>query len=444
MIRPTQIQLILLTLVLAVSSACDSAGTSPAPAPPAANTPAPTQRTAANPTIRFLEERVRRDPEDFVAQNKLVGEYLQVLRESGDSAYLELARRAAEASLAALPAAQNKGGLAAMIRVQFSSHDFVEARDNAKRLIDLEPNREYPYQFYGDALLELGAYDEGSAAFLKMEELAGGQGMIRSALEQRLARIAFLRGDNGGAAKHMTAALRAVESMPEPHKETVAFCQWQLGETAFAAGDHRGAEKFYRLSLATYPDYFRSLSSMGRVRAAQGDMAQGIEFYEKAVRILPDIYFVAALGDLYRLTGREQDAADQYALVEKIGQLSAAGGSLYNRALAMFYADHDLKVEEAYAMAQREYETRRDIYGADALAWTALKAGKAEEAKAAMAEALKLGTKDAKLYYHAGMIENALGNRTEAKRFLDLALKINPGFDPLQSSIARQTLEALK
>src|SRR5919201_6539692 len=57
--------------------------------------------------IRFLEDRVKRDPEDFIAYNKLAGYYLQRLRETGSLNYLDLAARAAQASLAAMPAEQN-------------------------------------------------------------------------------------------------------------------------------------------------------------------------------------------------------------------------------------------------------------------------------------------------------------------------------------------------
>ena len=159
---------------------------------------------------------------------------------------------------------------------------------------------------------------------------------------------------------------------------------------------------------------------------------------------MPDPNFAAALGDLYKLAGRDEEAGAQYALVESIGRLSQASGVLYNRQLALFYADHDMKPEEAYANASKEYELRRDIYGADAVAWTALKAGKVVEAQAAMKEALKLGTKDARLFYHAGMIEKAAGNNREAMRLLTLALKTNPGFDPMQVNVAKAAIAALK
>jgi len=398
----------------------------------------------ADATIRFLEERVKRDPEDFIAYNKLSGEYLQRVRETGDIAYLDLASKAANASLAVLPAEQNKGGLIALAQVEYSSHDFAAARDHAQQLTKLDPGKGFYFQMLGDSLLELGQYDDGAAAFKQMESLGGLQGLTRAAMEQRLARLALLHGDNKGAASHFAAALKLAQALPEPPRETVAWCQWQLGETAYVEGQYAAAEKYYRDSLATFPDYFRSLPSLGRVRAAQGDLPGAIEQYEKVVKILPDPNFVASLGDLYAAAGHVNDAKTQYELVEQIGHLSTLSGTLYNRQLALFYADHDMNSDTAYQNASKEYEVRRDIYGADAVAWTALKAGKIPDAQAAIKDALKLGTKDARLYYHAGMIEKAAGNNAEAKRLLQLALKTSPSFDLLQSAVARTALEALK
>ena len=45
-------------------------------------------------TLRFLEDKVRKDPEDFIAQNKLAAYYLQQVRETSDVTYLKLAARA--------------------------------------------------------------------------------------------------------------------------------------------------------------------------------------------------------------------------------------------------------------------------------------------------------------------------------------------------------------
>jgi len=392
-------------------------------------------------TIRFLEDRVRRDPEDFIAHNKLAGQYLQRVRETGDVTYLDLAAKAAHASLVTLPAEQNTGGLTALAQAEYASHEFAAARDHALELTKLEPTKSYPYQILGDALLELGEYDKAEITFHQMERLGGVQGLTRVTIEQRMARLAALHGDASGAQRHFSSALTIALALAAPPRETVAWCYWQLGETAFGAGDYVTAEQHYRDALTTFPNYFRALASLGRVRAARGDLAGAIEEYEHAVRIIPDPSFVAALGDLYKLAGRDRDAATQYSLVEKIGRLNELNGTLYNRQLALFYADHDLKAEAGYANASREYAVRKDIYGADALAWTALKAGKIAEAQRAIKEALRLGTKDARLFYHAGMIARAAGDQSGAAEYLKRVLALNPQFDPMQAAIARKILE---
>jgi len=358
------------------------------------------------------------------------------LRETGNVTWLGLAERAARSSLKAIPAEQNAGGLSLLAQVEFASHDFASARDHAGQLTRLEPLKAYPYLLLGDALTELGDYEAARSAFQEMER----RGSADVAARTRLARMAALTGANSRAERLYVDALNlAIEAVP-PSRETIAWCRWQLGETAFGAGDYDRAEKHYRESLVTFPDYYRALAGLGRALAAKGDLNGAIEHYERAVRILPDPASVSALGDLLQVAGRTKEAEAQYALCEQTAKISAAGGQLYNRQLALYYADHGLKSGEAYQLAKREYETRRDIYGADALAWAALKAGKIEEARQAAKDALRLGTQDAKLFYHAGMVARAAGDRAAAQEYLRRALNLSPRFDLRQSQVAKQAL----
>ncbi|MCP9496900.1 MAG: tetratricopeptide repeat protein [Pyrinomonadaceae bacterium MAG19_C2-C3] len=408
-----------------------------APALPPA-TPLDADNKGVEARLRTLEERVRADPEDFAALNRLADAYLQQARETGGTNFIALAERAARASLDSVPEVRNTSGLAALTQAEFASHNFTSARDHALRLTELDPGKSYPYLMLGDALLELGAYDEAAAAFKQMERKADG---ISHASESRQARLAFLGGDTARATRHLTTALALALNLPAPPRETVAWYRWQLGETAFATGDYQTAERHYRDALITFPDYLRAVAGLGRVRAANGDIKGAIEHYEQIVKRVPDPVFVAALGDLYKLAGREKEAEAQYRLVEMIARVHEVNGVLYNRQLAVFYADHDTNAEAAYANATREYEVRRDIYGADAVAWTALKAGKIPEAQKYIKEALRLGTQDARLLYHAGMIERAAGDARAARNYLQQALKLNPNFDPLQALLARKALE---
>ncbi|MBA3776965.1 MAG: tetratricopeptide repeat protein, partial [Betaproteobacteria bacterium] len=320
-----------------------------------------------------------------------------------------------------------------------ASHNFAAARDHAIRLTTLAPTKSYPFEILGDAQLELGQYEEAAATYAKLEQLAGST--VNT--ETRLARLAMLRGNNDDARDRFSKALQLAQELTPASPETVAWCQWQLGETAFAIGDYAAAEQYYHDALAAAPEYLQALASLGRVRAARGDLPGAIARYERAVEIDPMPVFVAALADLYQLAGQEKQAAMQRGAILDASR-SAIDARLDNRQLVLFYADHDLRAGEAYAGAAREYEVRRDIYGADAVAWTALKAGKLREAQAAIQQALALGTRDARLFYHAGMIAKASGDAAACRQYLTRALNLNPHFDPLQSKLARDTLTQLR
>src|SRR5450432_425960 len=83
--------------------------------------------TPASPNVRFLEERVKSDPLDSVAQTRLAFACVMQMRETGDLAWLDRASQSARASLAAVPAAQNPSGLAMQALVEFEFHHFKEA-----------------------------------------------------------------------------------------------------------------------------------------------------------------------------------------------------------------------------------------------------------------------------------------------------------------------------
>ncbi|MDP9339686.1 MAG: tetratricopeptide repeat protein [Acidobacteriota bacterium] len=94
-------------------------------------------------------------------------------------------------------------------------------------------------------------------------------------------------------------------------------------------------------------------------------------------------------------------------------------------------------------LARKEFEVRHDIYTWDALGWALYKNGKFQEAAETMSQALKLHTKDAILFFHAGMIYQALGQNSDARDFLVQALAINPRFHVMYSGVARQQLAKL-
>ena len=115
----------------------------------------------------------------------------------------------------------------------------------------------------------------------------------------------------------------------------------------------------------------------------------------------------------------------------------------YHRAWSLFLLDHDREVPRVLGNVEAELRTRRDIYGYDLLAWALHKSGRDAEARAPMARALSLGTRDAMLYFHAGMIDRSLGDTTSARVRLETALAINPSWHPSQPAEARAALDSL-
>ena len=87
-------------------------------------------------------------------------------------------------------------------------------------------------------------------------------------------------------------------------------------------------------AVETAPDYHVAVAGLASVRAAQGRIDDAIELYERAVTLVPEPTTLAALGDLYSLTGNDRAAADRYATVEASASLQATNRALYDRQLA--------------------------------------------------------------------------------------------------------------
>ncbi|HXQ74258.1 MAG TPA: hypothetical protein VN844_27385, partial [Pyrinomonadaceae bacterium] len=74
------------------------------------------------------------------------------------------------------------------------------------------------------------------------------------------------------------------------------------------------------------------------------------------------------------------------------------------RHMINFWLDHDKNLANTLALARQEYDARKDIFTCDTLAWALFKNGKVQEARTLIGEALRTGTKDARINYHAGVI----------------------------------------
>jgi tetratricopeptide (TPR) repeat protein len=383
-------------------------------------------------SISSLQERLRVRPGDSRGFAALGLAYVAQARVSGDPSWYPMAQEALAESLR-LNAEANVDALLGIGALALARHDFERALEHGRAAAELDPYGADAYGVVGDALVELGRYDEAFEAFQTMVDMRPDLASY--------ARVSYARellGDVPGAVDAMELAFGAAGTPSDR-----AWTAYRLGELAFGSGDVRTAAGWYERGRHLDPTYASNLAGLAKVAWARGNTELAIRRYEQVVARYPSAEFVIALGDLYRTAGRDDLAASQGDVVRAMHDLAVANGVNVDLELALFDADHGDPVS-ALGAAEAEWERRHSVHVADALAWALYANGRYEKAAAYAERALELGTRDALFLFHAGMIRLELGDDAGARRALRDALEIDPNFSILHSATAAHVLAELE
>jgi tetratricopeptide (TPR) repeat protein len=404
------------------------------------------QPTGTERIIRKMQSRVQSTPKDPAAYSALGAAFFQRARETGDVEDFQLAEQSLNKSLDLVNADFSAdAALSTMAEVCMGEHRFTDAITYAQKALSLGSGDLSSFAIVGDANADMGEYERAAVAYSRLDISGEAAAEPRNVYvrDSRTSYLKFVSGDTPGAIRLMQSAVAAGTEARLP-AENLAWLYFELGEYEFQAGDAAAANDAYLNALNIHPGDYRALAGLGKLRGNQGRYAEAIKLYQSAIAVVPMPMYVAELGDLYTRAGNLAEAKKQYQLVEYIGMLGHINQVLHNRDLALFYADHDIKLDESLALAHKEFEVRHDIYTWDALAWALYKNGKYQEASDAINNALRPGTRDALLFFHAGMIASGLGQTTQAKARLQEALGINPQFHVIYAAAARQQLQILQ
>ncbi len=123
--------------------------------------------------------------------------------------------------------------------------------------------------------------------------------------------------------------------------------------------------------------------------------------------------------------GRTDEADAQFAVVRTTIDLLDASGVDTDLETALFEADHG-SAERALTQAQAEWDQRRSVHVADALAWALHRNGRDREALPIARRATRLGSPEARFWIHRGTIEAALGMTADARTHLRRGLDARP------------------
>jgi tetratricopeptide (TPR) repeat protein len=379
--------------------------------------------------VATLESRVASNKHDPEALALLGLAYQQRTRETGDPSYYPRSEEALRRALAV--ERKNYIALTGLASLAASRHDFRAARRLAVRATEANPDSTGAYGILGDALVELGRYEQAFAAFDRM-----------AALKPNLAsyaRVSYGR-ELLGRPEAAVEAMRLAVDAGSSSAENVAWTLVQLGNLHFDTGRLQPAASAYRQALLRLPGYVHAEAALARLEAARGRTNRAVSLYRRAVEAVPLPQYAVGLGDVLASAGRTEEAAEAYELVDVIQRLFRANGVRTELETALFDLDHDRAVEDALRRAREAYEAAPGINAEDVLAWALYKNGHCREARGHSVAALRLGTRDALKLFHRGMIESCLGNTTASRAYVARALAINPYFSLLHSPVAREML----
>ena len=384
--------------------------------------------------LRVWSVALAQDPVSALALGHLAALHLQRARETGDDRDYNEAEQYARRSLK-LRINRNGPTFVTLAAALVAQHRFQEAEQVATDLVAFDPSIPQYRAQLGEIQMELGHYDAARPSFDSLYNVR-----THLSIAPRLARWAEINGNPAYARQLLAAALADAASQRSLPREQVAWFHLRLGDVDIRNGRMRRARASFVEGLAVAPNDYRLLDAMSHLAAVEGNPKDAIEYGERGIAIKLDPATLGTIGDAYAVLGNRAKAEEYYKTME----IAVAGQpGAYHRAWSLFLLDHDRRVSEVLANVQKEIKTRKDIYGCDLLGWALHKEHRDVEARDAMIQARRLGTRDALLFFHTGMIERALGETKRARYFLTEALNVNPSFHPTQPAEARAVLDSI-
>jgi len=394
----------------------------------------PTEARIRDLDIDFYRRRVERDPRSAGDYTQLAGLYLQRARETTDNADLIRAEQNSRHSLH-LRTGRNAAAFGVLASSLLAQHRFAEALDVAHRLLADDSTSIAARGLLAETQFELGHYQQAGRTLGSLVTYRDNLSVA-----PRLARWEELHGRPERARRLLRAARDDVSQRHGMPKEQIAWFHLRLGDLALRHGRLGEAERELRSGLRIAPADYRLLGTLARLEANRHHWDRAIDAGERAIAIALDATTLGILSDAYAAKG-DPARASEYARVMRVAISQQPGP--FHRAWSLFLLDHEREVDTVLLKTREELQERQDIYGYDLLAWALHKSGRDMEAREIMRQALALGTRDAALFYHAGIIERALGDDAAARKYLEAALEANPYWHPFQPAAAQATLDSM-
>jgi tetratricopeptide (TPR) repeat protein len=332
-----------------------------------------------------------RRPDSVKSLNTLAVGLTRRARETGDAALYQDAMQALSEADRLDP--QNRQTLRISAWVAMGRHEFARALDVARRYDHRYPDDSWNLGVMGDALMELGRYDEAERAFQRMVDLRPGP-----AAYSRVAYSRETRGDWVGAMDMMQMALSATDAR---ESEDRAWLMVQIAHLHELSGDLADSEASYRAALQAFPGYHYALSGLSELTLRLGRPEEAASLIQSAIEAAPHAERYLILADALRALGRDRDAIEAESTFEHLALKNVENPDNENHDLVLFYLQRRPNPAKALSIARLEAGRRQDIHTLDRLALAMEATGAKGQAARLIKRVLKVGTRDPLIASHA-------------------------------------------
>jgi tetratricopeptide (TPR) repeat protein len=388
------------------------------PSTPANHTtePATTTTSSSLRAISSARETITKNPADPSGYTALGLALCHRGQEISDARLYSEADDALNTALRLSP--NNFEAMKAQVCVQLGRHQFVQARDLAMDLNKRIPDDLMVYGLLVDANSALGNYPEAENAAQWMLNLRPGN----TPAFLHAAELREVFGEQQGALQLLKLVLDATSPTDPEGRANVLT---RMAQVNLEIGNLTDAGSQVEQALALQPDNFRTLSVAAKIRLLQAQPADSVQLLRQSYKSAPRTDTLYWLAEAMQSAGMQDEAKTTFADFERRALAESSHPDNANRELVFYYADHADSPAKSLQIAEQEVAERHDVHTLDAYAWALYKNGRYAESKKQMDIALKVGVREAPMFYLAGEIEVHLGNNAEAEHYFRTAAEMN-------------------
>ena len=384
--------------------------------------------------LAFYKKRIRQTPDDGLNQAALASTYLKLARATGDANWYLFAEQAAQQSLQNLPF-NNPEAKIVQAKIAEASHDFDRAILLANQVLTTHPYSEPAQSILVTAHLGKGNLTEAKAI---ANTLAQQIPTLGSLTLRGLVYVA--QGQDQLAIQDFEAALKAEEPQ---EAGSSAWARTLMGRFYASRGDYQTARQLYQTALEILPRYPLALVYMASLEIRQGHYRTANKLYTQ-VFTSPDyanVWDHVALQGMAQVANLQGNRLEAQRLWQQAEEQFRHHQDLetfgHRRALAQLLLDRGNTgdLPEALALIEADLEVRQDAETLDTYAQVLMQLGRWEAAQQALQTTLAQGTRNAVIFYRAGLIEQQLGNESAAHEYFEAAQTTDPTFSQRDQKI---------